>query len=145
MTDDKFYVNRVDLLRPVESSVIYQVSDVVYDAVRDYMTKYPHTGAAYFNSLSQNYIISTMKYEHILGISTISGLYNHNFSEVHAHFYDESTEGMTNKTMRTWADVYNDMKYTVAYHKDLKKDHEADFFFENVLIETAVEVYDNEL
>jgi hypothetical protein len=46
--------------------------------------------------------------------------------------------------MRTWAEVYNDMKYTVAYHKDFRKDHQADFFFENVLIEPAVEVTNHE-
>ena len=144
--------NRVDVLRPLNDSIIHDITKKVYEAVMDYASQYPHSGTKLINDLGQNYIISSMSYESVTRMASISGCHDHNFTEVYNHFYGDETEERVNigvneatgrRRNRLWPDIFKDLCYMSASNKELRGVNKANFFLDNVLIAPAIEVFDN--
>ena len=108
------YINmdQIQIQRPHSLSLIYFVTDEVYETILLSSSKYSHTGLQMWNDISSNFILSDVKLGVIQSIlSNMGALQSTNFSDIYEFLMGieliDSIEGQEPK--RDWPKVYTDL------------------------------------
>jgi hypothetical protein len=105
-------MEQIQIERPHSLSLIYFVTDEVYETILLSSSKYSHTGLQMWNDISSNFILSDVKLGVIQSIlSNMGALQSTNFSDIYEFLMGieliDSIEGQEPK--RDWPKVYTDL------------------------------------
>jgi hypothetical protein len=130
-------MNQIQIQRPHNLSLIYFVTDEVYETILLSSSKYSHTGLQMWNEFSSNYILSSVKIGEIQSVlANLGALQSVNFADIHEFISGKTLIGSLNdeEPRRDWPRVYSDLVAAGLRNREHNGVNTVDWILDGVII-----------
>lgn len=133
------YINmdQIQIQRPHSLSLIYFVTDEVYETILLSSSKYSHTGLQMWNEFSSNYILSSVKLGEIQSVlANLGALQTTSFSDIYEFISGKTLVNSLNddEPRRDWPTVYSDLIAAGLRNREYNGENSVDWVLDGVII-----------
>ena len=130
-------MEQIKIERPCNLSLLYYVTDEVYEAVLQSCSKYSYTGLGAWNELASNFILSNVSYGTIQTILSNHGAM-HTTSHMDTYEFILGVEVINfmdeDRPRRDWPKVYADLVAAGFRNREHNGDNAVDWVLDGVII-----------
>lgn len=130
-------MEQITIHRPHSLSLIYYVSDEVYESVLESASKYSHTGLDMWNEFSKNFVLSDVRLGPLQSVLANTGaMQTTSFSDIYEFITGVSLVDSiaNNKPRRDWPKVYSDLVEAGMRNREHNGDDTIDWVLDGVII-----------
>lgn len=130
-------MEQIIIQRPHSLSLIYYVSDEVYECVLESTSKYSYTGLDMWNELSKNFVLSDVRLGVLQSIlANMGAMQTTTFSDIYEFITGISLVDAigNNKPRRDWPKVYSDLVEAGMRNREHNGDDTLDWVLDGVII-----------
>jgi hypothetical protein len=131
-------MDQILIERPHNLSLIYFVTDEVYENVLQSASRYSYTGLGMWNQLSKNFIISHVELGTITTIlANMGALQSTSFADIYDFIMGKSqidAIGVDEDPIRDWPKVYSDLVAAGMRNREHNGENAVDWVLDGVII-----------
>ena len=131
-------MDQIQIERPHSLSLIYFVTDGVYDSALQSASKYSYSGLDMWNELSKNFILSNVKNGVIQSIlANMGALQTTTYADIYDFLLGKAlVDALTNdeEPLRDWPKVYSDLVAAGLRNREYNGDSTTDWVLDGVII-----------
>ena len=130
-------MSEIKIERPCTLSLLYHVTDEVYEAILESCSKYSYTGLGMWNDLASNFVISNVSYGTVQTILSNHGaMHSTNHMETHEFLLgiDALDLMQDHPARRDWPKVYSDIVAAGFSNRAHNTDNALDWVLDGVII-----------
>jgi len=130
-------MEQIKIQRPHSLSLVYHMSDEVYESVLECASKYSYTGIDMWNEFSENFVLSNVRLGVLQSVlANVGAMQTTNFDNIYEFVMGISLLDAigNNKPRRDWPKVYADLVEAGMRNRKHNGDETVDWVLDGVII-----------